>query len=270
MKCKHTREVIDTTSRHTLYSDSVTTHLSGCPDCRRHSDGTASLLNLLSSQPRVEAPADFDIRLSAGIARAQAELLSDKTASLLSLLKAQPRVEAPADFDFRLSAGIARAQAERISPAGVLERAWEKFARTLSFGQAAAAMGAAALIITASTVYFNHGNSSPTSSVNVAISNSANPAPGKVESPQGITASVVNPVSMVPAKAAGRGVKVRPAMIRDEEPQAKRNASEDLASVETAYNPKVYTPRTRQVVTLGTSLGMDEALRKSPADSSSF
>src|SRR5262249_22820147 len=114
MKCKQTREVIDTASRHTLYSDTVTTHLSGCRDCRRHADGTASLLTLLSAQPRVEAPADFDIKVSMGIARAQAKQLSDKITSLLALLKAQPRVEAPADFDFRLSAGIARAQAERL------------------------------------------------------------------------------------------------------------------------------------------------------------
>src|SRR5262249_957078 len=121
MKCKQTREVIDTASRHTMYSDTVTTHLSGCPDCRLHADGTASLLTLLSAQPRAQAPADFDFRLSAGIAIAQAERLSDKTASLLNLLKAQPRVESPADFDFRLSAGIARAQAERLSPASVLE-----------------------------------------------------------------------------------------------------------------------------------------------------
>src|SRR5215813_13620367 len=264
MKCKQTREVIDTASRHTLYSDSVTTHLSGCPDCRLHADGTASLLTLLSAQPRVEAPADFDIKVSMGIARAQAELVHNKAYSLLALLKARPRVEAPADFDFRLSAGIARAQSEPLSPAGVFEKAWEKIARTISFGQAAAAMGAAALIITASTVYINHDHSSPAPIPNVNVAISTIPAAIKVESPQGITAPAVNPVSMIPVKAASKGVKVRPAMIRDDEPQASRNV--DTASV---GKVKVYDLRTKQIVALGLSYGIEPTV-KHTADSPSL
>ena len=265
MKCKQTREVIDTASRHTLYSDSVTTHLSGCPDCRLHADGTASLLTLLSAQPRVEAPADFDIKVSMGIARAQAELANNKTYSLLALLKAQPRVEAPADFDFRLSAGIARAQSEPLSPAGVFERAWEKLARTLSFGQAAAAMGAAALIITASTVYINRDNNSPASTTSVATTRSADPAPIKAESAQVNKTSGIEPVRMIAAKSAAQGVKVRPAMIRNDEFQAKNNSSPDIASLE-----RVFNPRTRQFVPLRRSFGLEEASVKLTADTPSF
>src|SRR5215468_1667253 len=261
MKCKHIREAIDTTSRHTLYSDSVTTHLSGCPDCRRHQDGTASLLTLLSAQPRVEAPVDFDIKVRAGIARAQAELLNDKTTSLLTLLKAQPRVEAPADFDFRLSAGIARAQAERFSQASVFEKAWEKIARTLSLGQVATAAMAAALIITASAVYIKHDNSSPattttattttatTTTKDVAINRSPDPAPVKAGSAQTIAAPVVNPARMIPAKVAGRGVQVRPAMVRDNL-QAYNNSSNDIANLDIGNPDKVYSIKTQQVVGL--------------------
>jgi len=265
MKCKQTREVIDTASRHTLYSDTVTTHLSGCRDCRRHADGTASLLTLLSAQPRVEAPADFDIKVSMGIARAQAKQLSDKITSLLALLKAQPRVEAPADFDFRLSAGIARAQAERLSPASVIERAWEKLARTLSFGQAAAAMGVAALIITVSTVYINRDNSSPAPIKDVALTISANPEPGKAESAQGITAPVPDPVLNTTAKFVAKGVKAKPVMFRNDGPQAKHNESENIASRE-----KVYDLRTKQYVTLGTSFGVEAIPLKPTIDNTSF
>src|SRR5262245_35618675 len=104
MNCKQTREAIDTASRRAPYGAAVSSHLSGCPDCGRYADETNSLLMLLS---------------------------------------AQPRVQAPADFDFRLRARIARAQVEQASPAGLLERLWENFlAQTFSWGQAAAAMAA--------------------------------------------------------------------------------------------------------------------------------
>jgi len=123
MKCKQTREAIDTASRHTLYGDSVSSHLSGCPDCRSHADETASLLTLLS---------------------------------------AQPRVQAPADFDFRLRARIARAQAEQAAPANTLQETLQKiWTQTFSWGQAATAMAAALVVITASTVYINHRDPSP-------------------------------------------------------------------------------------------------------------
>jgi hypothetical protein len=72
MNCKQTREAIDAASSHNSYSGYVASHLSGCPDCRRYSDEAASLLRLLSAQPRVEAPPDFEFRLRARIANAQA------------------------------------------------------------------------------------------------------------------------------------------------------------------------------------------------------
>jgi len=48
-------------------------HLNGCADCSRYADQTTALLSLLSAQPRVEAPSDFDFRLRARIAREKAE-----------------------------------------------------------------------------------------------------------------------------------------------------------------------------------------------------
>ncbi len=72
MSCKQIREAIDAASGHNSYSGHVASHLSGCPDCHRYSDEAASLLRLLSAQPRVEAPPDFEFRLRARIAGAQA------------------------------------------------------------------------------------------------------------------------------------------------------------------------------------------------------
>ncbi|MFN0084304.1 MAG: hypothetical protein ACKVX9_02845 [Blastocatellia bacterium] len=76
---------------------------------------------------------------------------ANEASALLALLAAQPRVEAPADFDFRLRARMARARAEQQRGTGLLDRFW---ARSFSFGQAATAMAAVAVAVTASTFYF--------------------------------------------------------------------------------------------------------------------
>jgi len=72
MSCKQIREAIDAASGHNSYSGQVASHLSGCPDCHRYSDEAAALRRLLSAQPRVDAPPDFEFRLRARIAGAQA------------------------------------------------------------------------------------------------------------------------------------------------------------------------------------------------------
>lgn len=72
MNCKQIREAIDAASGHNSYGGHVASHLSGCPDCHRYSVEAASLIKLLSAQPRVEAPPDFEFRLRARIANAQA------------------------------------------------------------------------------------------------------------------------------------------------------------------------------------------------------
>jgi hypothetical protein len=86
MNCKQIREAIDTASRQNLHSGYVSSHLNGCPDCHRYSDEATSLLGLLSAQPRVEAPPDFEFRLRARMARAQAETASDPWSLLRKLM----------------------------------------------------------------------------------------------------------------------------------------------------------------------------------------
>jgi hypothetical protein len=73
MNCQNVRSEIDTASRRAPMGEPVKAHLSGCQDCRRHADHTSALLALLGAQPRVEAPPDFDFKLRARIARAEAE-----------------------------------------------------------------------------------------------------------------------------------------------------------------------------------------------------
>lgn len=73
MNCQNVKTTIDTTSRREPLHETVKSHLGGCADCRGYADDTSALLALLGGQPRVAAPADFNFKLRARIARAQAE-----------------------------------------------------------------------------------------------------------------------------------------------------------------------------------------------------
>jgi hypothetical protein len=73
MNCKDTQAAIDSASRRNPISQLASVHAAGCSDCRGYMDQSNALLALLSAQPRVEAPADFDFRLRARIARAESQ-----------------------------------------------------------------------------------------------------------------------------------------------------------------------------------------------------
>lgn len=73
MNCKDTQMAIDSASRRNPINESASAHVAACLDCRRYTDQSNSLLALLSAQPRIEAPADFDFRLRARIARAESQ-----------------------------------------------------------------------------------------------------------------------------------------------------------------------------------------------------
>jgi hypothetical protein len=126
MNCQTIRASIDTATRRTGYSESVHVHLRGCDDCRRHADEMSSLLALIGAAPRVEAPADFNFRVRAGIARA----------------KSEPQVEA-----------------------GLITTLGKFWSQSFSLGQAAAAMAAVAVAVTASSFYFTNPNQMATPTV---------------------------------------------------------------------------------------------------------
>lgn len=73
MNCKEIKTAIDMTSRRNPIGSEAQAHLNGCPDCRLYSDQSNALLALITAQPRVEAPADFEFKLRARIARTQAQ-----------------------------------------------------------------------------------------------------------------------------------------------------------------------------------------------------
>jgi len=177
MKCKQIREAIDTASRHIMYGDSVTSHLNGCPNCRRYTDETASLLTLLSAQPRVETPADFHIKVRAG---------------------------------------IARAQAERTAPANLLQSLQKIWAETFSWGQAVTAM-AVALVVTVSIFYVNRDNGASMTTNDVAVAKKVNdpPQPGMVLAPE-VKALGGERVRATAVKYTGKNVKTTLGMFKGE------------------------------------------------------
>lgn len=113
MNCQESRKAIDSQAKRDGLSGSVKSHLDHCPGCHEHAREMSSLFALLQAQPKVEAPADFDFRLRARIARAEA------------------------------------AQREAaVSPLQWLEKLW---AGSFSWAQATAAMAAIAMIVSLST-----------------------------------------------------------------------------------------------------------------------
>lgn len=69
MNCQMARNAIDSNPRSASVGAEAQIHLAQCEDCT----GYLRLLSLIQSHPRVEAPADFDFRLKAKIARARDE-----------------------------------------------------------------------------------------------------------------------------------------------------------------------------------------------------
>lgn len=73
MKCQDIRSAIDVATRREGVPGLVKDHLGGCPNCSSYADKTSALLTLLSAQPRVQTPPDFEFKLRARIARAKYE-----------------------------------------------------------------------------------------------------------------------------------------------------------------------------------------------------
>jgi hypothetical protein len=141
MNCDQMREAMDTG----IPQDIVQSHLSGCSDCTEWS----SLLKLLGTQPRVQAPANFDARL-------QARLASEEV-KLLALVNSLLPVNAPADFDFRLRGRLAQAKAEKAARSPLVGLA-ELWASSFSLGRATTALAAVALIVAFSALQLTRNN----------------------------------------------------------------------------------------------------------------
>ncbi len=201
MTCKETTAAIDNKLRRSSFDDAVNTHLSGCPACRRH---------------------------------------AGEMSSLLSLLSAQPRVQAPADFDFRLRARIARAKAEQTNPAGLFENLWAKafswgqaatamatIALVVAFSTFYFKQDNAAPVRTDDVAVANVTPSAP--QPKTAVVSEVKPQPPAVET-----------VTPTPVRFTSRNVKVAPAAVRSEVP-ANPAPQTDIASVDNSrrfYHPE--------------------------------
>lgn len=201
MTCKETTAAIDNKLRRSSFDDTVNSHLSGCPACRRH---------------------------------------AGEMSSLLSLLSAQPRVQAPADFDFRLRARLARAKAEQTSPAGLFEKlrasafswgqaatAMATLALVVTFSTFYFKQDNAAPVKTDDVAVANVAPSAPQPKVEIV--SEAKPQQLAVET-----------VTSTPVRFTSRNVKVTPAAVRSEVP-ANPAPQTDIASVDNSrrfYHPE--------------------------------
>jgi hypothetical protein len=199
MNCEQTREAIDSG----IQSEAVHSHLTSCPACQQFEAETSSLLSLLSAQPRIKAPTNFETQLQARLqtalvseeakltallgalpmvaapanfeAQLQARLASEevKVAALVGVL---PAIEAPGDFDFRLRARLAQTKAEETAR-GPLAWLSDFLAQSFSFGQAATAMAAVALVVAFSVTQINRETAQPSNSQTLVAKGETSQAP---------------------------------------------------------------------------------------------
>jgi hypothetical protein len=190
MNCQNVRLVIDTATRREMMSEPVNTHLSDCRDCRRH---------------------------------------ADETRALIALLSAQPKVQAPADFDFKLRARIAGAQAEPRSPWGTLERFWTR-SLSFSWGRAITATATLALVATFTAIHFNSSDQPAATALDSPAVAVSSPSKSQDYQPTmtGIQSTVSAPqVALTAAKPAtvrltARSNKISSALVKPAEAEAPR------------------------------------------------
>ncbi len=143
MTCEQIRESVETVN----VSAAAAQHAQACPACRKDMAATTKLVSLLNAQPQVKAPADFMARLQMRMATETV----NENAQLKRLLQSVPAITAPPDFAFRVRARLAQEKAqETASNPLVWLQNW--FAQSFSFGQAASAMAAIALIAVFTTM----------------------------------------------------------------------------------------------------------------------
>jgi len=236
MTCEQMREAMDTG----IPQDTLQSHLAGCPDCTEWS----SLLKLLGSQPRVQAPADFNMRLQA--------LMASEEVKLLALVNSLPPITAPADFNFRLNGRLAQAKAEKAvrSPLAWLSEFW---ANSFSFGQAATAMAAVALIVTLSAGQLIRNNNQPVASDNIAIAkvearNVVAPPTQSTDTTPAVHNQVVKSTVRAPRQAISKGFVVTPAADKLVASNAAEQAVFDSAKRQETKIPNIQVGYGQQLV----------------------
>ena len=234
MTCEQIRESVETVN----VSEAAAHHARTCTACRKDMAATAKLVSLLNTQPQVKAPADFMARLQMRMAT---ETVSED-ARLKSLLQAVPAITAPPDFAFRIRARLAQHKAEETAsnPLVWLQN-W--FAQSFSFGQAASAMAAIALIAMFTTMQLRNSvtpaptNELATAGIIAKANTSAPAAPVEVVTPS-IPKSVVRTSRPSFSTVSVRAISTT---------LAKADIARAMPMTETA-EPAMYSPKTKQVM----------------------
>jgi hypothetical protein len=73
MNCQNLRRVIEAADRGDLLSVAAAEHISACPACEKFNDEHVKLRDIVSNLGTVKAPDDFEFRLRARLARANAQ-----------------------------------------------------------------------------------------------------------------------------------------------------------------------------------------------------
>ncbi|MBI1761293.1 MAG: hypothetical protein HYR56_07655 [Acidobacteria bacterium] len=229
MNCEQIREAIDSG----IQSEAVHGHLTGCPACQQFEAETSSLLSMLSAQPRVKALAAFETQLQARLqtvlaseeskltallgslpvvtapasfeAQLQARLAS-KEVNVAALVGALPAIGAPGDFDFRLRARLAQTNAEQAArgPLVWLADFWTK---SFSFGPAATAMAALAVVVAFSVTQLKRETAQPndTSALVAKVEMPKAPATHQLDVPAPLASNQVTPARQtIAVKASTR------------------------------------------------------------------
>jgi hypothetical protein len=238
MTCEQIRESVDTVH----VSDMAARHLHTCAACRKETATTAKLVTLLNAQPQVKAPADF----MASLQMRMATETVNENARLKSLLQVVPAITVPSDFSFRVRARLAqhRAQAAASHPLVWLQNWFAQSFGFGSFGPAATAMAAFALVAMFTTMQLRNGVSTPTTqpSATGIASNRQAPAPAPVSAMSTSQAAVKAPRTIRPtfASASTRASVATP---------VKAEIARALPAETT--EPAMYSPKSKQIVRMG-------------------
>ncbi len=230
MTCEQIRESVETVN----VSEAAAHHAQTCTACRKDMTATAKLVSLLNTQPQVKAPADFMARLQMRMAT---ETVSED-ARLKTLLQTVPAITAPPDFAFRVRARLAQHKAEETAsnPLVWLQN-W--LAQSFSFGQAASAMAAIALIAMFTTMQLRN-------SVTPASTNESTRMVADVGVQPSVTEVIVPSVQKVTPRSNFKVTLVKATSAAPEKIELARA----MPTTEMA-EPAMYSPKTKQVMRQG-------------------
>ncbi len=232
MTCEQIRESVETVN----VSAAAAQHAQTCSACRKDLAATSKLVSLLNAQPQVKAPADFMARLQMRMATETV----NENAQLKRLLQSVPAITAPPDFAFRVRARLAQEKAQETasSPLVWLQNWFAQSFSSFSFGQAASAMAAIALIAVFTTMQLR--NSVAPASVNESTMTANVVAPPPI-------AEMVTPSVTKNTARTSRPNFAAASSVRAIAPMPVKDIARAMPMAEMA-EPAMYSPKTKQVM----------------------